>query len=76
MSSIKLNFKRDKLKSILKENGVKNYSHLSKPELEKLVEKLDKHTPKVEMKNKLVEDNKHTVKQNKNTKKRITQTRK
>ena len=72
MSSIKFNFKRDKLKSILKENGVKNYSHLSKPELEKLVEKLDKHTPKVEMNKR--EDNEYTVK--KNTKKRITKTKK
>ena len=60
MSSIQLNFKKDKLKSILKENGVKNYSHLAKPELEKLVGKLEIHHRIVEIKkqypHKLVEE--------------------
>ena len=45
MSTIKLDFKKDKLKSILKENGVKKYSHLPKSELENMVNQLNKHHP-------------------------------
>ena len=63
MSTIKLDFKKDKLKSILKENGVKKYSHLPKSELENMVNQLNKHYPKVESKTKIVEEE-HKYKRN------------
>ena len=56
MSSIQLNFKKDKLKSILKENGIKNHSHLPKSELEKIVNQLERRYPKVENRTKFVEE--------------------
>ena len=56
MSTIQLNFKKDKLKSIIKDNGIKNYSHLPKSELEKIVNQLERRYPKVESKTKNVEE--------------------
>ena len=53
MSTIQLNFK---MKSIIKENGIKNYSHLPKSELEKIVNQLERRYPKVESKTKIVEE--------------------